>query len=244
MKMRALPASGLDRRRFLCACCAGAVVGWVPAIACAAEQVLPTRLEPHHHVRLENQYIRVLQILLDPGDATLWHEHNLDFAGVTISGAELRNETRGGGQAALIQAKAGVISWFNYEGRSYVHRILDVGSAPFVVDGFEILIANPGGFPVSERNQSPPYVMELDNSRLRAWRLKLAPGESAPPVEQGGPGFRVVLSGDRLIETVDSGRQLTSTLEPGSFSYQRPGQTRAVRNSGTVPLEIVEFELK
>lgn len=242
--MRGISNTGIHRRRFLCACCAGAAIGWVPSLARSADQVLPTRLEPHHHVRLENEYLRVLQITIDPGDATLWHEHTLDFAGVTVHGSELRNETPNSDKAAVIQARPGAVAWFNYEGHSYVHRITDIGREPFVVDGFEILIPKPRGFPVSDRAQAPAYAMELNNDRLRAWRLKLAPGASAAPIVQGGPGFRVVLTGERITEAAADGAEQTLRLARGDFAYQPPGQSRAVRNSGTAPVELVEFEIK
>lgn len=237
------PAARLGRRGLLCACCAGAAIGWMPASARAAEGVVPTRLEPHHHVRLENQYMRILQIRIEPGDATLWHEHALDFAGVTVQGSELRNETPSSGQAALIQAKPGAIAWFRYQGHPYVHRVADLGREPFVVDGFEILVPSPGSFPVSDRSRPPPYALQLDNDRLRAWRLQLAPGQSAAPIEQRGPGFRVVLGGDRITQTVDGATEELA-LEPGGFAYQGPGQARDLRNSGAAAVELVEFELK
>jgi hypothetical protein len=242
--VRLRSSGGLGRREFVCACCAGVAIGWSPRVALAAAEPIPTRLEPHHHVRLQNEYMRVLQIIVDPSDATLWHEHTLDFAGVTVQGSELRNETANSDKVAIIQAKSGTLSYFQYQGRSFVHRVVNTGRDPFTVAGMEILVPSAGGFPPSDRKASPAYALELDNDRLRAWRLKLAPGESAPPVVQGGPGFRVVIGGDRMTEMVGAGPDQVIDAERGSFAYQPPGTTRMIRNSGSVPVELVEFELK
>ena len=35
---------------------------------CAAESVVATRLEPHHHVILENKYVTVMRVLIQPGN--------------------------------------------------------------------------------------------------------------------------------------------------------------------------------
>jgi hypothetical protein len=47
-----------------------------------------------------------------------------------------------------------------------------------------------------------------------------------------------------MTEVVGAGPDQVIGVERGSFAYQAPAGTRAVRNSGTVPLELVEFELR
>ena len=34
---------------------------------------MPTSLEPHHHLRYENQFVRVLEVTLEPGESSLFH---------------------------------------------------------------------------------------------------------------------------------------------------------------------------
>src|SRR4051812_18885173 len=70
----------LSRRQFVYGLCAGAAVLGSPALLKASAQVVPIKLEPHHRIIFENGFMRVFEIVIDPGDITLFHEHAHDFA--------------------------------------------------------------------------------------------------------------------------------------------------------------------
>jgi quercetin dioxygenase-like cupin family protein len=40
-----------------------------------SNQPLPSEQEPHHRWKFQNQYVRVLDVLLAPGESTLFHTH-------------------------------------------------------------------------------------------------------------------------------------------------------------------------
>jgi quercetin dioxygenase-like cupin family protein len=231
------------RRQFVCACCGGAVVAWVPKLAFGAEQFVPVLQEPRHHKRLENEYLRVLEVIIDPGDATLFHEHTLDIAVVPVQGTEAKNEVMDKPEAAINKVPLGKMLFAKYQGGSYVHRVTNLGSEPFSVMAFEVIVPAPGKFGASDRSGNSVYVSEVDNDRVRGWRVKLEPGKSAAPISQTGPGLRVMLSGNQLTETVN-GAEHAHEVKRGGFDWLPPGMTRALRNTGTEPLELVEWEVK
>jgi len=39
---------------------------------------MPFQEEPHHHWKFENQYVRVFEVMLAPGESTLFHTHSSD----------------------------------------------------------------------------------------------------------------------------------------------------------------------
>jgi len=47
-------------------------------IPVAAQAPVPLSGEPRHHLKFENQYVRVFDVLVPPGDATLFHTHSND----------------------------------------------------------------------------------------------------------------------------------------------------------------------
>src|SRR5262249_39694610 len=56
-----------------------------------------------------------------------------------------------------------------------------------------IVYSEPGRYSVSTRPAK--YEVALDNDRVRAWRLKLHAGETAPPIRRTTPGARIVVAG-------------------------------------------------
>ena len=58
----------------------------LPALALAAITLtaqnaseLELTAEPHHHLALENEYVRVFKVEVAPHDATLMHTHHHDY---------------------------------------------------------------------------------------------------------------------------------------------------------------------
>ena len=234
----------LARRQFLCGCCAGAVIGFTSAIAQAADEVVPVSVEPRHHERFKNEYLRVMEVIIDPGDTTLFHTHELDLAFAVIRGAEIKNEVPNNPEAAILRFDTGVVRYSEYQGKPYIHRVTNRGAEPYWLIAFEIELPEPGKFSTSDRSGAPAYVSELDNNRLHIWRLKLDPGQSAPPIVKAGPGLRVLLSGDQITETKGDVPARDVPVRRGSFEWQPAGPRYAIKNTGRSPVELVEFELR
>jgi hypothetical protein len=63
-------------------------------------------------------------------------------------------------------------------------------------------------------------------------------------ITQSAPGIRVVIDGGEIAENVPGEAERGMAPKTGEFFWQEPGVTRAVRNTGTTPIQLVEFELK
>jgi hypothetical protein len=57
--------------------------------------VVPVEQEPRHWVVFQNQYTRIYDCLIPPGDMTLFHTRFFDNVAVPVSGGKLRNEIPG-----------------------------------------------------------------------------------------------------------------------------------------------------
>ena len=84
----------------------------------------------------------------------------------------------------------------------------------------------------------------MDNERARGSRLVLESGKSAPAITQAAPGIRIVVNGGELVESVSGPPDRATSPKMGEFFWQDAGVTRAVRNTGTTRLELVEFEIR
>jgi hypothetical protein len=244
----AMKACLLGRRQFLCACCtalAGARIS--PALAALGDDAgsaVSASDEPHHHVVLKNGLVRMFRVLIPPGRSTLWHEHNFDFVVLAVNGTKLQVEV-----PIIPQAIAGTmvtksLTYTDYAGKHFVHRIANTDIVVNHQLCLEIIPSSPGGFEVSDRSGAPQYRVEIDNTRIRAWRIELAPGEIADVITQKAPGVRFVLSGDRITETDSGGSVKEAIIRTGDFAWLAGATTRSVTNAGSSTLELVEVELK
>ncbi len=219
-------------------------LGVLPALAQSEEQGVPIVQAPFHVPAMKNEYGTVLIINVPPGRNTGYHIHDADSFSVNIEAADMTNQNLGSSQVSPPnRAQVGRILFTPYfKDGERTHRASNVGNSHFHNVSFIFSSRQPHGFTPSARGQG--YEQIADNERFRAWRLALQPGQSAAPYKQGAPGMRVIVSGGELTETVPG--QLDRGMKPrdGQFFWLEAGTTRAVRNTGTTPLNIVEIELK
>jgi quercetin dioxygenase-like cupin family protein len=99
---------------------------------------VPVEQEPHHHVIFENPYVRVLDVIVKPGETTLFHRHSLDNVAVLLSDATMRNQAAGKDWADS-PAKEGTVHFAAGTQKPYTHRITNKGSTVFHVLDVQIL---------------------------------------------------------------------------------------------------------
>ena len=161
---------------------------------------------------------------------------------VVVKGGELSSERPDGvvGQVRMVTGAVNVVTYSTSPG---THRMMNVGSDGVHLVGVELLPTSRR-FTPSSRAAVPPYELVLDQDRVRAWHLVLAPGASSSAIAQTAPGLRVTVVGGVLLETANGGSAQRRELRPGDIAWQPPGTTRALVNVGTSRVELVELELR
>src|ERR1700687_3049790 len=67
----------------------------------AAPAELDISAEPHHHLVLENQYVRVFSLEVPPHGATQLHRHGHDYLSVNLGISQVENDVVGKPPAKL-----------------------------------------------------------------------------------------------------------------------------------------------
>lgn len=112
---------------------------WGPPTAKGtAEDPVLVEQEPHHHIIFENQYVRVLDVVVKPGETTLFHKHSLDNVPVILTNADNRTQFAGKDWGTT-PAKAESVGFIPGAAKPYVHRINNQGSTVFHVIDIEVL---------------------------------------------------------------------------------------------------------
>jgi hypothetical protein len=104
-----------------------------------SSEPMPTNLEPHHHLKYESQSIRILEVLLKPGEGSLFHTHSHDILYVTLADATARAQEQGEDWGPETAFKAGTVSLDHASKKNHTHRLNNVGHTMFHTINIEFL---------------------------------------------------------------------------------------------------------
>lgn len=218
--------------------------------ALAAPQALAQEAPPvpvdkasYHVPAFRNELVAVTNVYIPPGRQAGYHIHSLDQLSVVVEDADQAGQELGGQPYPPRRTPRGNVGYTAFSKKPMTHRVHNQGSTPFHNIVTSILYPTPGRFTVGSRDDVPAYKQVVDNERIRVWRLILEPGESAAEITQKAPGLRIVVNGGEIVETVAGQPEQAMSFKLGEFYWKEPG-TRAVKNTGTTRVELVEYELK
>jgi quercetin dioxygenase-like cupin family protein len=100
---------------------------------------VPVEREPHHRWIFENQYVRVLDVVLAPGQSTLFHTHSHDSIAVRLTDSTVREQPFGKEWRAPSKLLPGQSRYMQGTQEPYTHRVENIGRTPFHVIDIELL---------------------------------------------------------------------------------------------------------
>ena len=196
--------------------------------------------EPRHHPKFENEFVRIWDVTVPAGDATLWHAHRNDNVVVTLSDASLRIENAAAAPAES-QWKFGQV---RFAKATYVHRAINIGTTPFHNLTIELL-KSPTASPQPSAQNPETRQPILENDRVIVFRVSLAPGESLPMHRHRFAGLGVMLSDAEIAFQNEGSKQVQKLKVTAGYVRWRPDPiTHSVQNIGKTRLEAIDIELK
>jgi quercetin dioxygenase-like cupin family protein len=139
--------------------------------------------------------VRLWDVTVPAGDATLWHAHRSDNVVVSFGDVRLRIETLGRDPVEG-PWKFGEV---RFSKATYIHRAMNVGTTSF--HNFTIeLLKMPGGATLKKEPGRDPV---LDNERVRVFRVALDPGQSGPMHTHAVPILAIALTSAELEVTTE-----------------------------------------
>jgi mannose-6-phosphate isomerase-like protein (cupin superfamily) len=202
---------------------------------------VPVEQEPAHRPVLQNEYVRVFEVWLPPGDATLWHVHSHDGASVRLADATIEDQPLDGAAESFVMRRGQVT--YGATPTTRTHRVRNVGETPFHIVYIELL--SPPGVSAGRAGEpAPGSRVVLENERVRALRRILAPGESTGMHVHASRAVGVPVTTGRL--EISDHKGVTKVIETklGAVQWIDPGTTHQLKNVGETPIEIVDVELR
>lgn len=215
-----------------------------PAQNQKSENFPPVEHASYHQLLFADEDFAVLNNLYPPGGDSGFHVHYREMFYVVIQPGQSSVQNLGKPLTEGPKLAAGFAAYGAMGGEPRVHRVVNGAASVLQFIVVELVSSHPKGHSVSTRENAKEYRQIVDNPRLRAWRLLLEPGQSCASISQGGKGIRIVVRGGTLTTTRPGVPDQVLALRAGDFSVQPAGSTRALTNSGTEAIEIVELELK
>jgi len=205
--------------------------------------------EPHHHLALENKFVRVYNVEVAPHTDTLMHWHRHDYFAVNLGAAEVVNAVKDkppitvklqDGQTTFASATFAHIARNQTDQpfRNVTIEIVDDDSLRNAVTRGQIhwdedraLETFPGG------TQQILFVKDA----IRASEFELQPGAAVPPDHHAGPFLLVAVTDITLHSAAEGQAPGPERLKPGEVRWM-PGGFPAVTNTSHQPAKFVTLE--
>ncbi len=111
------------------------------SLSAQAPVAVPIPKEPHHHLVLENNYVRVFRVSVPAHEATLLHQHDVPYVFVSLGPAEVINAVAGKPEARIVMTDGQV----GYSPGHFAHIARNESDAPF--NNVTIELLKPQGEP-------------------------------------------------------------------------------------------------
>lgn len=203
---------------------------------------VPIDKEPMHRLKLENEYVRMFDVLVPVGAGSLFHTHVFDGVGVRVSNAQMADESIDGTKEDFT-TRLGETSFGS--GPEFSHRVMNRGKTDFRTIYIELLPSKSR--PLKTTAMAPltdAHIVEIDNERVRVNRLILKPGESSKPHTHKLNGLGVMLYDSRVEITAPDGTRRIIDAKAGDIVWQAAGTAHTIKNVGKTVFEAIDVEIK
>jgi mannose-6-phosphate isomerase-like protein (cupin superfamily) len=212
--------------------------------------------EPHHHLTLENKYVRVYNVEVPPHSETLMHHHRHDYFAVNLGAAEVVNAVKDK-PPVTIKLQDGQIT---FAAGAFAHIVSNQTDQPFRNVTIEIVTDE------SLRNAAARGEVHWDEDRaletfpggtqqilfvkdaIRASEFELQPGAVVVPMRHhAGPQLLIAVSDLDIPSEVQSdvpGVQgpKSAHFKPGDSRWLPANYSHTITNMGTKPAKFVTLE--
>lgn len=198
---------------------------------------IPVREEPRHHVVLQNQYLRLLDVRIPPGDTTMFHVHEIPSLFIVLSKTLTASQVKGENWVNGTFTSEPGYAWYNsFTNGPLIHRVANTDAVPFHVMDIEILSNS------NKQNVTPlSFDTIFTNEKAYAYHVELSNTKEKKQIENRGAIALIVVSGAGVTVHQNNKRQ---NVSQGEFAFIEPKTKWWFENNGDDKTNIVLFELR
>ena len=211
----------------------------------AQESFVQVSAEPLHRMKLDTAKYRVYEVLINPGETMQFHEHKADNFAVLLSQSDLTNEPQGG-QKTDVSVKPGIVAFaLASPMKSYVHRVLLRGGAPFRNITIELLLPQAAAStPDAPEQLDPALTTVREAPRGKAFRVNLEPNQSVKLPSRTSDIFLVCLSDGSMVQQMPNQSNTTWNCKAGDFRLLEQPRETVLKNQASAKVEFVVIAIQ
>jgi quercetin dioxygenase-like cupin family protein len=223
------------------------------ALQAAAPEVEITA-EPHHHLTLENQSVRVFNVDVAPHTDTLMHWHRHDYIYVTLGDTEVVNAVKDKPPVTVKLADGQT----GFTPATFAHIVRNATDQPFRNVTIEILQDDSLRHAISPWTTKEAAQQNEDRALLtfpggtqqilfvkdaiRVSEFELQPGAAVPTQHHTGPHLLVAVTDLDIRSDVEGMGPMPGHFKSGDSKWLPPNYSHTITNTGTKPAKWVTLE--
>jgi hypothetical protein len=214
------------------------IAGFLFLIRLQLSSQVPVREEPRHHQVFQNQYIRILDVIIPPGDTSLFHIHATPSLFLIFNSRDVTSQVKGKGW--IRDHSVAGKSWYrSFINDTLIHRVSNQDSLAFHATDIELLQT----FENHDKSQRIlPYPFLYDNEKAIAYSILKKQDNIEIPTDHR-PMIAELVEGNKAI-FINKETGKSNEIAEGHFFYMEPGKPYTFSVEGKGEINMVIFEIK
>ena len=231
--------------------CHALLVVLLSALSLTAQTPLEVEItsEPHHHLALQNKYVRAFKVEVAPHAATLMHRHRHDYIYVVLGSAHVENDVAGKPPVTITLQDGET----HFLPAGFAHIAKNLSDQPFHNITIELMQDE-------KARRSPPPKWDEERGLhilnggtedilfvkdgVRASELQLQPGGVLPRHHHRGPYLVVAVTDLDLRSDIEGGGPSKVQLKAGDVAWLKGAVTHTVTNTGKQNAKLITLEFQ
>jgi quercetin dioxygenase-like cupin family protein len=207
--------------------------------------------EPSHHQVLDNMFVRVFAVSVDPGKSSLMHRHGHDYLSVSIGDATITN-TKEGAQPVTVNFKDGDV---RFTAAPLVHAVGNTGDKPFRNRTIEIMQPTTNAKACTESCAIPVPCDSADKAACATVTKLFTADQWSVTMVSLPPGAKYAqhthLANFLNVPLADADITMKNQDQPETVVHNKTGEVtwnnpvvHTVTNTGKTPAKVVVLEFR
>ena len=193
--------------------------------------------EPRHKKVIENKFIRLLDVWINPGDTSLFHIHSTPSLFLLLSNTDVGSQIMGK-EWIKGRNEMGQAAYRSFINDTMVHRVCNLDSSLFHVTDIELLSSYKPDIPLKPL----PFTVLFDNEKAIAYKLTQS-SSIKKVISNRRPMIAELVEGKEVI-FYDMLKKKSTSISTGKYLYINPKSSFYFSAKENENINMVLFEIK